>query len=170
MFQVDEARQHVIEHGVIGMPCNHACKDCIQRVMHVITVCCMNITLHYGTKLHFKSPTAEWRHVVCVGVGGDVALHLFTCYLIYCIPVTCITCSLYRCHGNASEIAHYMHVIWHAMHATKTFIWMKYTMQYTYNLFNIMIHYMPEQQGVYIPFSIHSRCFKIVTVFRLSQS
>ncbi len=24
-----------------------------------------------GTKLHFKSPTAERRHVLCVGVGGD---------------------------------------------------------------------------------------------------
>jgi hypothetical protein len=23
------------------------------------------------TKLHYKSPTAEWRHVLCVGVGGD---------------------------------------------------------------------------------------------------
>jgi hypothetical protein len=27
--------------------------------------------LHKGTKLHFKSPTAERRHVLCVGVGGD---------------------------------------------------------------------------------------------------
>ncbi len=24
-----------------------------------------------GTKLHFKSPTADRRHVLCVGVGGD---------------------------------------------------------------------------------------------------
>ncbi len=24
-----------------------------------------------GTQLHFKSPTAERRHVLCVGVGGD---------------------------------------------------------------------------------------------------
>ena len=24
-----------------------------------------------GTKLHFKSPTAERRHVLCFGVGGD---------------------------------------------------------------------------------------------------
>jgi hypothetical protein len=24
-----------------------------------------------GTKLHFKSPTAESRNVLCVGVGGD---------------------------------------------------------------------------------------------------
>ncbi len=24
-----------------------------------------------GTKLHYKSPTAEWRYVLCVGVGGD---------------------------------------------------------------------------------------------------
>jgi hypothetical protein len=24
-----------------------------------------------GTKLHFKSPTAERRHVLCVGVDGD---------------------------------------------------------------------------------------------------
>jgi hypothetical protein len=28
-------------------------------------------TLYKGTKLHFKSPTAERRHVLCVGVGGD---------------------------------------------------------------------------------------------------
>ncbi len=24
-----------------------------------------------GTKFHFKSPTAETRHILCVGVGGD---------------------------------------------------------------------------------------------------
>jgi hypothetical protein len=24
-----------------------------------------------GTKFHFKSPTAERRHVLCIGVGGD---------------------------------------------------------------------------------------------------
>ena len=28
-------------------------------------------TTKSGTKLHFKSPTAERRHVLCVGVGGD---------------------------------------------------------------------------------------------------
>jgi hypothetical protein len=28
-------------------------------------------SMNQGTKLHFKSPTAERRHVLCVGVGGD---------------------------------------------------------------------------------------------------
>jgi hypothetical protein len=27
--------------------------------------------IYKGTKLHFKSPTAERRHVLYVGVGGD---------------------------------------------------------------------------------------------------
>ncbi len=28
-------------------------------------------TVIKGTKLHFKSQTAERRHVLCVGIGGD---------------------------------------------------------------------------------------------------
>ena len=32
------------------------------------------LKLSKGTKLHFKSPTAERRHVWCVGVGGDTKL------------------------------------------------------------------------------------------------
>ena len=39
--------------------------------VEIILSCCIAAWWFKGTKLHFKSPTAERRHVLCVGVGRD---------------------------------------------------------------------------------------------------
>jgi hypothetical protein len=40
-------------------------------VFRWLAIVCMCVYCKKGTKLHFKSPTAERRHVLCVGVGRD---------------------------------------------------------------------------------------------------
>jgi hypothetical protein len=36
---------------------------------YFIILCLLDVGIKKGTKFHFKSPTAERRHVLCVGVG-----------------------------------------------------------------------------------------------------